>query len=172
MRADRSVKKCVSGARQKSADDWANWICTVESLRERAAGSRDALELLDSKWRVTVLQLLTLGPLRSSELQRAVEEVSPKMLTQTLRGLERDGLIHREVHNVMPPHVEYQLTEMGKSVIPLLLKLCEWAAANAKHREEARQRFAHSATNSSASPRSTDHPLRPDIRVDAKACLR
>jgi DNA-binding HxlR family transcriptional regulator len=165
MRADRSVRKRVSGAFRKSAHAWTDWMCTLESLRERAMQSRDALELLDSKWRVTLLHLLTLGPLRASELQRAVEEVSPKMLTQTLRGLERDGLIHREVRSIMPPHVEYQLTEMGKGVIPVLLKLCDWAKDNARNRDDARRRFAHSAKNSSGLPVSTDDPLRSDLRI-------
>ena len=78
----------------------------VLSTSERALQSRDAIELLSSKWRIVVLHLLTPGPLRASELQRAVEEVSPKVLTQTLRGLERDGLVQRDVRNVIPAHVE------------------------------------------------------------------
>lgn len=172
MRADRSLRKCVSQGFRKSAHNWTNWIRTVESLRERAIESRDALELLDGKWRVTLLHLLTPGPLRASELQRTVEEVSPKMLTQTLRGLERDGLIHREVRNVMPPHVEYQLTEMGKGVIPVLLKLCEWATANARNRDNARRRFGDSAKNSSNLPISTGDPLPPGMSAEGKACLR
>jgi DNA-binding HxlR family transcriptional regulator len=75
--------------------------------------SRDAIELLSSKWRVEVLQLLTSKRLRTNEIQRAIREVSPKMLTQTLRRLERDGLILREVRNFQPLHVEYRLTRMG-----------------------------------------------------------
>lgn len=165
MSANHSVRK-------RNAAGWTNWICRLESLQERALESRDALELLNSKWRVTVLHLLAPGPLRASELQRAVEEVSPKMLTQTLRGLERDGLIDREVRNIMPPHVEYQLTEMGKGAIPVLLKLSEWATANAKNRDDARRRFAHSAKNSSDLPVSTDDPRRSAMSVEGKACQR
>ena len=113
------------------------------SIRTLALQSRDAIELLSNKWRVTLLHLLTPGPLRTSDLQRAVEQVSPKMLTQTLRGLERDGLIRRHVHNVVPAHVEYELTGMGNGVIPLLRELCHWAKANARARDESRHRFDH-----------------------------
>jgi DNA-binding HxlR family transcriptional regulator len=74
-------------------------------------------------------------------LQRAIAEVSPKMLTQILRGLERDGLIERRVGNVVPARVEYQLTPMGASVIPLLSELCRWAKAHRDARDAARRRF-------------------------------
>jgi DNA-binding HxlR family transcriptional regulator len=111
------------------------------SLRTRALESRDAIELLSSEWRVTVLHLLTPGPLRSSKLQRTIHPVSPKVLTQTLRGLERDGLLQRKVHTIIPTHVEYELTHMGASVMPLLRNLCDWAKAHAKMRDDARHRF-------------------------------
>lgn len=116
-------------------------MAKIESPRTLALQSRDAIELLSSKWRVTVLHLLTSRRLRANEIQRAMREVAPKVLTQTLRGLERDGLILREVRNVLPPHVEYGLTQMGAGVIPLLSNLCLWAEANAKNRDEARRRF-------------------------------
>jgi DNA-binding HxlR family transcriptional regulator len=116
----------------------------VKSALARALQSRDAIELLSNKWRVTLLHLLTAGALRAGELQNALPEVSPKMLTQTLRGLERDGLIRREVHQAVPAHVEYELTAMGESVIPLLRNLCHWAKANAKTRDDARRRFDQS----------------------------
>jgi DNA-binding HxlR family transcriptional regulator len=113
----------------------------IQSIRARALQSRDAIELLSNKWRITILHLLTPGPLRANALQRAIPQVSSKMLTQTLRGMERDGLIQRDVQTVVPPHVEYQLTTMGESIIPLLRNLCLWAKANATTRDEARIRF-------------------------------
>ena len=85
----------------------------VSTLRKRALQSRDAIELLSSKWRVTVLHMLGPGPLRANELQRAIDKISPKVLTQTLRGMERDGLLERRVRQVVPAHVEYALTAMG-----------------------------------------------------------
>jgi DNA-binding HxlR family transcriptional regulator len=115
----------------------------AQSLRVLALQSQDAIELLASKWRITILHLLRSGPLRHTQLQRAIEPISPKMLTQTLRGMERDGLIERHIHRVIPPHVEYQLNPMGESLIPLLRNLCHWAKANAKRRDEARHRFDH-----------------------------
>ena len=124
----------------------------LQTFRVRALQSRDAIELLSDKWRIVILHLLTSGALRHNELQRAIEQVSPKMLTQTLRGLERDGLIERQVHNVVPAHVEYQLTPMGESVIPLLRNLCHWAKANAKSRDDARRQFDDSSKNRSAIP--------------------
>jgi DNA-binding HxlR family transcriptional regulator len=67
----------------------------IQSIRQRALQSRDAIELLRDKWRIPILHVLTPGPLRSSQLQGALRHVSAKVLTQTLRGLERDGLISR-----------------------------------------------------------------------------
>jgi len=125
------------------------------SMSARALQSRDAIELLSSKWRIVLLHLLTPRPLRANELQRAVEEVSPKVLTQTLRGLERDGLVERHVRNVIPAHVEYCLTDMGQSVIPLLHNLCIWAKAHARIRDDARRRFDQS-----------DHALPLLVRAD------
>jgi DNA-binding HxlR family transcriptional regulator len=116
-------------------------MAVVISIRDRALESRDAIELLADKWRIPILHVLTPGPLRSSELQRAIEEVSPKVLTQTLRGMERDGLIERRVFPVVPPHVEYELTDMGRSALKPLRDLCHWAKANVPKRDEARRRF-------------------------------
>jgi DNA-binding HxlR family transcriptional regulator len=116
-------------------------MAKIQSPGALALQSRDAIELLSSKWRVTILHLLTSRRLRANEIQRAIREVSPKVLTQTLRGLERDGLILREVRNVLPAHVEYGLTQMGEGVIPLLRNLCHWAQQNAKNRDDARRRF-------------------------------
>ena len=124
----------------------------LQTFRVRALQSRDAIELLSDKWRIVILHLLTSGALRHNELHRAIEQVSPKMLTQTLRGLERDGLIERQVHNVVPAHVEYRLTPMAESVIPLLRNLCHWAKANAKSRDDARRQFDDSSKNRSAIP--------------------
>ena len=68
-------------------------------------------------------------------------EVSPKVLTQTLRGMERDGLIHREIFSAVPPRVEYGLTSMGRSLIKPLEDLCHWAVAHIQERDAARDTF-------------------------------
>ena len=103
------------------------------TIRDRALQSKDAIDLLSNKWRIT------------NEIQGAMPEVSPKVLTQTLRGMERDGLIHREIFNVVPPRVEYELTAMGRSLIKPLANLCHWAKAHIAARDEARSRFDQAA---------------------------
>jgi DNA-binding HxlR family transcriptional regulator len=112
-------------------------------FRERALQSNDAIELLANKWRITILHILREGPLRTREIQTAIPEVSPKMMTQALRGMERDGLLVREVHTTGTRHVEYRLTPMGTSLIPPLQELCRWAKANVRRRDQARERFDH-----------------------------
>lgn len=113
----------------------------VLTSRGRVLQSREAVELLSDKWRISILHVLDAGPQRSGELQRAIPEVSPKMLTQTLRGMERDGLILRTVHAIVPPRVEYRLTPMGKSVIAPLRELCHWAKAHVAERDRSRREF-------------------------------
>jgi DNA-binding HxlR family transcriptional regulator len=110
-------------------------------LRGRALQSQDAVELLSDKWRITLLHLLTPGPQRANTLQKAISKISPKVLTQTLRGMERDGLISRTLYPNVPPRVEYQLTEMGVSLIEPLKMLCHWAEAHSEERDRARHEF-------------------------------
>jgi DNA-binding HxlR family transcriptional regulator len=116
-------------------------MARVINIRDRALESRDAIELLANKWRITVIHILRDGPLRTNEIQSAISEVSPKVLTQTLRGMERDGLLHREIHGVVPPRVEYSLTPMGRSLIKPLEDLCHWAKARIQERDAARSKF-------------------------------
>lgn len=85
-----------------------------------------ALELIGGKWKTMLLYHLRKGPKRSGELQRALRGVSSKMFTQTARILERDGLIKRELFPVVPPKVEYSLTTLGESVIPLIMRMGYW----------------------------------------------
>lgn len=113
-------------------------------VRARALQSRDAIELLADKWRIPILHVLAPAPLRTGELQKAVAEISPKVLTQTLRGMERDGLISRKVYPVVPPRVEYRLTGMGRSLLAPLRDLCHWAKAHVKDRDHARNQFDRS----------------------------
>jgi len=119
-------------------------------LRVTALQSRDAIELLAEKWRIAILHVLEDGALRTHQLQSALNGVSPKMLTQTLRGMERDGLVQRTIHPVAPPHVEYKLTKMGKSVIKPLRTVCHWAEAHVAERDAARARFDLAAKSAHA----------------------
>jgi DNA-binding HxlR family transcriptional regulator len=93
--------------------------------------SRILLGHATSRWGVLVLVALSSGTMRWSDLRRWVNGVTEKMLAQTLRTLEADGLVSRTVYPVVPPHVDYSLTERGQELVALLLPLVEWVAANA-----------------------------------------
>ena len=116
-------------------------MAELKNLRLRALQSRDAIELIADKWRIPILHVLSPAPLRSGELQKAMADVSPKVLTQTLRRMERDGLIARTVYAVVPPKVEYQITGMGRSLLAPLRELCLWAKEHGKERDRARHDF-------------------------------
>jgi DNA-binding HxlR family transcriptional regulator len=94
---------------------------------EMSRGTRRALSLLSGKWSVEVLYLLANGTRRYSDVLYEVGEISKKTLTQTLRGLQRDGLVARRAYPEVPPRVEYSLTPLGWSVTGLLMSLYEWA---------------------------------------------
>jgi DNA-binding HxlR family transcriptional regulator len=85
------------------------------------------LERIADKWTALVIQILARGTMRYAELQRTIGGISQKMLTQTLRSLERDGLVQRKVHPVVPPKVEYSLTRLGRTLIEPLHALCRWS---------------------------------------------
>lgn len=88
---------------------------------------RDILDRVGDKWSVLVVILLRDGTLRFSELRRSVEGISQRMLTQTLRQLERDGLVHRTVYPEVPVRVEYALTALGRTLTEPLSALAHWA---------------------------------------------
>lgn len=116
------------------------------SLRaaERARSARlirDALSLLSSKWSVDVLLALGDGARRYHELLGDLEPISEKVLTQTLRATERDGLIARHVHAEVPPRVEYALTPLGATLAAPMRALGSWSLARGRHVEAARKRF-------------------------------
>lgn len=96
-----------------------------------ACPSRVVLDHVTSKWGVLILISLADRTLRWGELRRSVEGVSEKMLAQTLQTLERDGFVHREARPVIPPHVEYSLTDLGAELVTHLLPLVTWLAERA-----------------------------------------
>jgi len=97
------------------------------SVLEPQCPSRLVLDRIADKWTALVIQILARGTMRYAELQRAIGGISQKMLTQTLRSLERDGLVQRKVHPVVPPKVEYSLTSLGRTLIDPLHALCRWS---------------------------------------------
>ncbi len=95
------------------------------------------LQVIGGKWKpIIIYRLGEDGTLRFSEVKRAIPNITQKMLTQQLRELEADGVVHREVYPQVPPKVEYSLTELGHSVMPLMKSLCQWGV---KYEEWARE---------------------------------
>ena len=84
------------------------------------------LKIIGDKWKVLILRDLFTGTKRYNELKRSLKDVSQKMLTQQLRELENDGIIHREVYPVVPPKVEYSLTELGNTLKPVIDSMYDW----------------------------------------------
>ncbi|WP_426637014.1 winged helix-turn-helix transcriptional regulator [Planosporangium sp. 12N6] len=104
-------------------------------------GSRQVLDRIGDRWSVLVVIMLADGLKRYSELAQRIEGVSQKMLTQTLRGLERDGLVTRTVHASVPPRVDYALTDLGRSVLDLVAGLEAWATDHLGDVLAARSRY-------------------------------
>ena len=102
---------------------------------------RDVLARVGDKWSLYVVGNLYGGPVRFNELKRRIPGVSQRMLTLTLRGLERDGLVTRTVYPTNPPSVEYALTELGRSLTQPVRALVEWSETRLSEIEAARERF-------------------------------
>ena len=131
------------------------WYCfLVETMRsmndiparidgDDRALAREMIDRIGDKW--TLLIIAALGDreqMRFTELRDSIEGISQKMLTKTLRQLERDGLLSRKVYPVVPPKVEYRLTPLGHSLLSLVTGICTWVSANLPQIEKARLTFA------------------------------
>jgi DNA-binding HxlR family transcriptional regulator len=101
----------------------------------------DVLARVGDKWTVYIVRLLSDGPMRFSEMRRAVSAISQRMLSLTLRGLERDGLVTRTVTPSIPPRVDYELTPLGLTLIEPIKALGQWAISNRSQVETARAVF-------------------------------
>ena len=102
---------------------------------------RDVLDRIGDKWSMLMIMALAMRPHRFSELHRAVHDISKRMLTQTLRDLERDGLITRHVFPTKPPSVEYRLAPLGLSLLDPMAALIDWADRRYSEIHAARVRF-------------------------------
>ena len=102
---------------------------------------REVLHRVGDKWSVLAIALLGEGAMRFNELRRSIEGVSQRMLTLTLRNLERDGLVTRTVFPEIPPRVEYELTRLGNTLLEPIQGLAEWADNNRTSIQEARAKF-------------------------------
>jgi len=110
-----------------------------DSAEARAV--RELLDRIGDKWSLLVIGTLHGGPLRFGELQQAVDGISQRMLTLTLRHLERDGLATRTAYAEVPPRVEYELTGLGRTLIPAVQALADWATHNHRRIDANRARF-------------------------------
>ena len=122
------------------------------SSRESCPAVREVLDRVGDKWSVLIVELLGDGAMRFSELRRSVEGISQRMLTLTLRGLERDGLIVRTVFPEIPPRVEYELTRLGKTLLEPIQGLADWAARHRTSIQDAREKFDARSRKKTATP--------------------
>lgn len=105
--------------------------CGLKKLdgREYYCAMELTLQIIGGKWKPLIIHHLgQQGTLRFNELRRTMPTITQKMLTQQLRELETDGIIHREVYPQVPPKVEYSLTTLGRTVTPVISRLCEWGS--------------------------------------------
>jgi DNA-binding HxlR family transcriptional regulator len=103
---------------------------------------RNVLDRFGDKWSILIISILgEIGKMRFSELHKTIGDVSQKMLTTTLRTLEMDGLVSRKVFPEIPPRVEYELTDMGKSLVPHIAGLSAWADEHMPAIRKSRKRF-------------------------------
>jgi DNA-binding HxlR family transcriptional regulator len=118
----------------------------------RMCHARQILDRVGDKWSIGVIHRLGHhGTMRFTELQRAIGGISQRMLTVTLRALERDGLVERTVHPVVPPRVDYRLTDLGQTLLGTVCQLLGWAYEHADAIDEARAAYDSRAGNGEVS---------------------
>ncbi|MFL9932382.1 helix-turn-helix domain-containing protein [Paraburkholderia sp. RL18-103-BIB-C] len=118
-------------------------LCADDNAQKKTDDlARDIIEQIADKWSILVIDALgTRGEMRFSRLREHIGGVSQKMLTKTLRQLERDGLVSRHVHPVIPPRVDYRLTPLGKSLLDKICGIWDWAERHMTEMEAARVQF-------------------------------
>lgn len=117
----------------------------TRSYADDCVATREILSLVGDKWSVMVIVNLGEGPTRFSDLKRAIVGISQRMLTHTLRGLERDGLVARTVYPTTPPRVDYDLTPLGRTLLDPVAALATWAWHHRPEIERAREAFEGAA---------------------------
>jgi DNA-binding HxlR family transcriptional regulator len=129
------------------------------------------LQRVGDKWSVLIVGRLGARPLRFNELKREIGGISQRMLTLTLRGLERDGLVTRTVFATIPPRVDYELTALGRSLLAPVKALGDWALANTGRIEAARTKFDMAAAPKRPAP-SLARPTRVEAADERKRLAR
>jgi DNA-binding HxlR family transcriptional regulator len=116
--------------------------CGSSEISEPSAcRAREVLQRVGDKWSMYVIDLLGQGTMRFSELHRSIDGITARMLTVTLRGLERDGIVTRTIHPVIPPRVEYTLTPMGQTLLDSIGRLVSWADSHLPEIDAARAAY-------------------------------
>jgi DNA-binding HxlR family transcriptional regulator len=111
------------------------------NILEAACFNRHILDIVINRWTSLIFYALSREPKRYNELKKMIEGISQTMLTSTLRKLERHGLIHREIFPVIPPKVEYSLTPLGKTLIPIFEQIYQWADDNMAAIHSAQEQY-------------------------------
>lgn len=119
---------------------------------ESCRGVSRVLARIGDKWSVLIVMMLAGGPRRFNEIKRMIDGISQRMLTLTLRGLERDGLVSRTVYPTIPPRVDYELTPLGHSLREPVMALGQWAQANLAHIAEAQAEFDRRCAAETSAP--------------------
>jgi DNA-binding HxlR family transcriptional regulator len=133
------------------ADDRASWTPSATDDPEQACPVAPVVDLVFSRWTTPILWTLNYrGRQRFVQLQRQIGGITPKVLTQRLRQLERDGLVLRTFYPEVPPRVEYEISDLGRSLAPLFAHLAEWASAHLPDVAEARRAHDEKSQRSAA----------------------
>ena len=119
----------------------AGTAATAPGAHPTTCRAREVLQRVGDKWSVLVIDLLGQGTMRFTELHRAIDGITARMLTVTLRGLERDGIVTRTIHPVIPPRVEYALTPMGRTLLDTIGQLVSWTDSHLPEIEAARAAY-------------------------------
>lgn len=113
--------------------------------REMLNQVEEMMRILGRKWKPAIMFCLVFGgPKRFTELKKTIPDITQKMLTQRLRELERDGLVKRTFYEEIPPRVEYEITELGRSADPIFLSLCAWGKEHIKEVSQANTKYDQS----------------------------
>ncbi len=137
----------IHEAAKKLNETYSAWRAQADPLGSHPA--RSVLDRVSDKWSLVILITLALRPYRFGELKREIPKISQRMLTETLSGLQCDGLINRTVYPTKPPSVEYSLTPLGESLMIPLWEMVRWANIHSNKIQIAREHFMHNGNSSS-----------------------
>jgi DNA-binding HxlR family transcriptional regulator len=137
-------------------NDTAELLTIAKKRAAQPCGVQTTLSVIEGHWKLPILFRLLDGTCRFGELRRTLPAATQRMLTLHLRELERDGLIHRQIYREVPPKVEYSLTDLGRSLEPLLRLMSQWGHANRAALVEAIENLAHTSGQAASELRAAE----------------